>query len=135
MSTLVIIAALLAVGHCVSYDTDYDQNFVYSCPDGEYLKTIESVHDNRKEDRVFKFGCQRLTDNPAWVEAQMDKCEWTNYVNDFDQLFEFQCVNDHVITGISSYHDNGKEDRRYKFQCCQPDGYIIRGGNSVHDNG
>ncbi|KAK3779355.1 hypothetical protein RRG08_052577 [Elysia crispata] len=126
--------------------TDWDQHFTFSCPDNQMLKTIESIHDNGKEDRV---------------PLSLSGCEWSGYANDWDQLLEFQCHNDAVITGVDSVHDNGKEDRRYKFRCCNPvglvshaceytgivnnydahllyrapDGMAIKGVSSRHDNG
>ncbi len=66
------------------------------------------------------------------------------------------------MTGVSSYHSNDHEDRRWKFQCCKADDYsttkcsktgyvnnwdgqmsyrtdsekdFITGTTSVHDNG
>jgi hypothetical protein len=30
------------------------------------------------------------------------------------------CPGNGFIAGLSSYHDNGKEDRRWKFYCCTP---------------
>lgn len=32
-----------------------------------------------------------------------------------------------VISGVHSYHDNGKEDRRWKYNCCFVDGYCYDG--------
>ncbi|XP_005099814.2 hemagglutinin/amebocyte aggregation factor [Aplysia californica] len=122
--------------------------------------SILSVHDNNKEDRVFDFTCIPLIllyFPETFVELT---CEWSNYVNDFDQLIEYQCPNDNVVAGISSYHDNHPEDRRFKFYCCRPndlvthgceytgyvnsydqllnytvpDGWVLRGMTSVHDN-
>ncbi|XP_035826016.1 hemagglutinin/amebocyte aggregation factor [Aplysia californica] len=155
----VVLVVLLPLASGVSWMTDYDQQFTYECPEQHYLQTIESVHDNHKEDRVFNFGCAPMS--TFFSGNELDSCEWTGYVNDFDALMEFQCHNDYIIAGISSYHDNGKEDRRFKFQCCKPgslvahacsytayintydhvlqyrvpDGYAIRGVNSIHDNG
>lgn len=65
------------------------------------------------------------------------------------------------MNGIQSYHDNGREDRRFKIRCCRapnkkthecfitaylnnwdrffdysaPSGYVFAGTVSVHDNG
>lgn len=45
------------------------------------------------------------------------------YVNDFDQPLVFQCPHGGVLDGVSSYHDNHREDRRFKFYCCEKPGY------------
>ncbi|GFS03043.1 hemagglutinin/amebocyte aggregation factor [Elysia marginata] len=52
--------------------TDWDQHFTFSCPDNQMLKTIESIHDNGKEDRVFNFGCSPLPGGAA-----LTGCEWS----------------------------------------------------------
>ncbi|GFO48454.1 hemagglutinin/amebocyte aggregation factor [Plakobranchus ocellatus] len=153
---IILITLALAIGTSSAWMTDWDQHFTFSCPDNEMLKTIESIHDNGKEDRVFNFGC-----TPVPFGASLSGCEWSGYANDYDKLLEFQCHNDAVITGIDSVHDNGKEDRRYKFRCCNPvglvthaceytgiinnydahllyrapDGMAIKGVSSRHDNG
>ena len=46
------------------------------------------------------------------------------YVNDWDEVIAFQCPQNGYITGIDSYHDNGHEDRRFKFRCCELTGNI-----------
>ena len=50
----------------------------------------------------------------------------SDYINEFDQPLTFQCPNDGFITGTESVHDNRKEDRRFKFQCCE-----IQGGHTA----
>ena len=44
----------------------------------------------------------------------------TGYVNDFDAPVLYTCPNGGYLNGVSSFHDNKKEDRRYKFRCCTP---------------
>merc|ERR1712002_357136 len=159
---LLFILSLISLPliQCVSYDTEFDQPFSFECTQGEYIKTIESEHDNGKEDRRFKFGCIPLK-TFFGDAATIGKCEWSGYANDFDKVMAFTCPNNMILGGVSSYHDNGKEDRRYKFQCCAPenmvahtcsltdwvntfdnnmnyrvpDGFAIHGVDSIHDNG
>ncbi|KAL0196377.1 hypothetical protein M9458_009949, partial [Cirrhinus mrigala] len=64
-----------------------------------------SQHDDGFEDRVWEFGCE-ITFDPA------ADCFLSPYANDFDQAFTYECPPDHIITGMSSYHDDGFEDRR-----------------------
>lgn len=162
LASLVYVTCWLGVVH-TAWMTEYDKQFQIECPAGEYLQKIESTHDNRKEDRVFNFYCARVNSTELHIS---DSCEWTEYVNDFDELFEFQCWDDNVIAGVSSYHDNHDEDRRFKFLCCKPavtdaavavithscnytdwlndfdkpfsysvpDGWVLRGVISVHNN-
>ena len=45
-------------------------------------------------------------------------CKYSDYVNDFDQKFKFQCPGKKVLVGTESYHSNKQEDRRFRFECC-----------------
>ena len=47
------------------------------------------------------------------------------YVNNWDEVIAFQCPQNGYITGIDSYHDNGPEDRRFKFRCCETTGKLL----------
>ncbi|KAM5169885.1 hemagglutinin/amebocyte aggregation factor-like [Mantella aurantiaca] len=73
---------------------------------------IISIHDNKREDRVWDFQCQDTFSNT-------DSCYWTEYINDFDEEFTFICPFGSVMSGLESYHSNSKEDRRWKFHCCK----------------
>ncbi|KAM4021737.1 hemagglutinin/amebocyte aggregation factor-like [Anomaloglossus baeobatrachus] len=114
---------------------------------------INSVHDNKAEDRVWGFGCQNTFYNPG-------SCFWTGYVNEFDQEFTFTCPFGLVLSLMHSYHNNDKEDRRWRFLCCNgetavqsncrwsgyvndfdnylrwdaPPNYHLVGAHSYHDN-
>ncbi|CAL1547710.1 unnamed protein product [Lymnaea stagnalis] len=138
-----------------SWMTAFDAHFQFACPAGQSLKHLDSVHDNHHEDRVWNFSCSVP---PHGVS--LSECEWSGYQNNFDELLEFQCPNESVITGIESIHDNRYEDRKWSFQCCNPEGfvthgcvytqyvntydnmltyrvpddYVLRGVDSVHDN-
>lgn len=71
-----------------------------------FIWCLRSEHDNRKEDRRWDFRCRdTFTVTPS--------CFDSGYVNDFDLTLNFQCPSNYVIAGMSSYHDNRKEDRRY----------------------
>ena len=43
----------------------------------------------------------------------------SGYVNGWDQPVSFTCGHLESIVGFSSYHDNGKEDRRWRFKCAK----------------
>lgn len=55
-----------------------------------------------------------------------------DYVNDFDKPVVFQCPNGGVMDGVHSYHDNGAEDRRFRFYCCEKPGYVQKQSFSFH---
>jgi len=46
-------------------------------------------------------------------------CRWTGYVNSWDDRLKWYAPGKAVIVGAESYHDNGKEDRRWKFYYCE----------------
>ena len=49
-------------------------------------------------------------------------CEMTkDFVNAYDKGLEYTCPDNKVLAGVSSVHNNVKEDRRWKFKCCDID--------------
>ncbi|XP_071172822.1 dermatopontin-like [Mytilus edulis] len=151
--SLFIIIFMLHPTNGYVWANTYDKPFEYLCKDGTAISQIHSVHNNHYEDRIFAFQC-RVTEI-----QQHTLCNWSQYANAFDQFFSFQCVNHGFITGIQSYHDNGYEDRKFKFHCCEiqemdvtecyftnpnpfdatftataRENYVFRGVTSIHDN-
>ncbi|XP_063443349.1 hemagglutinin/amebocyte aggregation factor-like [Mytilus trossulus] len=110
---LFIIIFTLHSANGYNWANTYDKPFEFVCPAGTAISEIHSEHDNHHEDRIFAFQC-RVTEI-----KQHTLCHWSSYANDFDQFFSYQCANHGFITGIQSYHDNGHEDRKFKFHCCE----------------
>ncbi len=75
----------------------YNQNILFPCL---------SQHHNHHEDRLWEFGCKDTFDSAS-------DCFLSPNVNDFDQKFTFECPPHHIMTGMSSYHNNKREDRRW----------------------
>ncbi|KAM4676748.1 hemagglutinin/amebocyte aggregation factor-like isoform 1-T1 [Discoglossus pictus] len=98
------------------YWTNYincmDEQFSFTCPFGSVISGLQSYHNNRQEDRRWKFYCC------AASEVYTKYCYWTHYVNNFDAYMHWQVPRDNYLVGISSYHDDYTEDRRFKFQYC-----------------
>ncbi|KAA0720723.1 Millepora cytotoxin-1 [Triplophysa tibetana] len=111
-----LYAGLLVNGQELRWENGYDQEVNFACPAGGSISYIKSQHDNRPEDRMWEFGCKHTFD--AGTE-----CFWTPYVNDFDQKLNYECPSNYVVSGMSSYHSNKHEDRRWKFYCCRSSGY------------
>ena len=42
-----------------------------------------------------------------------------DYWNGWDAHFARSCPSPRVMVGVESYHDNGREDRRFRFKCCE----------------
>ncbi len=90
----------------------YDQLHKIECPSGLGLYTVTTEHSNHHEDRIFTYTCRDVAPK-ATVS-----CYWTGYVNNYDDPVFFQCPANQYLGGTESRHDNGKEDRQFKFQCC-----------------
>lgn len=104
---LIVISVVPSVH---AWQNGYDQNHQRQCPNGQSIKEITSMHHNGAEDRRFDVRCQSTGANQG--------CFWTNYINNWDQPILYLCPDNKVLSGISSYHNNRAEDRRYKFYCC-----------------
>ncbi|KTF87780.1 hypothetical protein cypCar_00038690 [Cyprinus carpio] len=110
VALFLILTGLL--GRAQGWDNNYDEPLNFNCPAGQSISSITSENSNYHEDRRWEFGCQATF-------GQSAECYWTNYINDFDQVLLFECPAEHVIAGISSYHNNYYEDRRWRFHCCR----------------
>ncbi|XP_012946370.1 dermatopontin-like [Aplysia californica] len=146
------VLAICVVGYTQAYQNDWDGPHNFQCRHGEYVTSVHSVHDNRREDRRWQLGC-------GGNEAS-GSCRWSVYANSWDGPLHHLCPHNMVVAGVSSYHNNRKEDRLFKFRCCAlagktitncyltnwvnywdapmnfqvPPGRAITGAHSVHDN-
>jgi len=100
-------------GSCCFSDevNEWDKPVDFTCPINQVLSGISSRHDNKKEDRLWKFQC---CDN----NVKLSGCYYTVYMNDWDKELKLSVSGSKVIHGLYSYHDNKKEDRRWKFELC-----------------
>ena len=64
---------------------------------------MHSYHSDPHEDRRFKFKCCRTSKNCA------RSCVWTGYVNNWDGYMNYNVPYGYYLTGVNSYHDNGRE--------------------------
>ncbi|MEE6477739.1 hypothetical protein FKM82_011612 [Ascaphus truei] len=94
------------------YINNFDEAFDFTCPFGSVLSGMDSYHDNKKEDRRWKFYCC------SGEVAIGHSCKWSGYVNSFDGYLRWDAPINYYLVGASSYHDNDKEDRRWKYQYC-----------------
>jgi hypothetical protein len=56
-----------------------------------------------------------------WKHNGFDAVVSHEYVNAMDEEFEYHCPSKFVLQGYESYHDNGHEDRRWKYSCRRVD--------------
>jgi len=95
------------------WKNNWDGYLSYTCPSNQVLFGVESYHNNHREDRRWRFQCCRVSSG-----VTVKKESWTGYLNDWDGKLKYQCpAANQAIVGLSSYHDNKKEDRRWKVRC------------------
>ena len=94
--------------------------FPSACENSSAITNIFSVHDNDREDRVWTFGCTPLSGGST-------KCEWTDYINDWDQSMDYSAPDNYFISGFSSFHSNDREDRIWKVKVCEQQGKCFTG--------
>ncbi|XP_075458756.1 hemagglutinin/amebocyte aggregation factor-like [Ascaphus truei] len=93
---------------------NYNQTLHFVCPGHQSISLIISEHQDGYKDRLWDLGCKKTF-------SKLSLCYWTDYVNKFDRNFDFSCPFGTAITGMDSYYDNKKEDRRWKYFCCKGD--------------
>jgi len=105
--------AIALLGCALAWQNNWDRPHRLECGSGQYITRIQSYHHNHYEDRRWHASCSRA----AGVRADKS-CRWSGWVNGWDAMLSFTCGAGQVITGMNSYHDNGREDRRFQFKCC-----------------
>jgi len=118
MFRLLLIALILASGSLAEedcgvadWDSEYDEPYTFKCPDDtrQAISSVESCHDNWKEDRIWNYGC---SDIPGTLDTFQ-----TSANTPYDEKWEVVCPTNSVMTGHHSVHDNRKEDRTWTFTC------------------
>lgn len=119
------------------------------------ISTIQSIHEDSYEDRVWKFICQsdlNITSSCSWKR--------NGRVNNLDGSFSYICPRKGHIVGMDASTLNGYyKDREFNIKCCNgavkrkncrwthyvhdwdarmnynvPSGYFLAGASSYHDN-
>ena len=80
---------------------------------------FDSYHNHHREDRRWKFYF-------GSTDLRCVQGNWSGYKNSWDGDLSFSCPDRAVLNGVTSTHDNGREDRRWKFRCCElPDNVSV----------
>jgi len=108
-----VILALALLGCALAWQNSWDRPHNFQCSGGQYINRIRSYHHNHYEDRRWLAYCTRV----SGIKADKS-CSWTGWVNSWDGILSYTCPAGKVITGMYSQHDNGREDRLFKFKCC-----------------
>jgi len=94
------------------YVNDLNEEFNFQADNDEMITGIQSYHISSHEDRVWTFFSGGATG------VSCSRKSWTSWKNDWDGPLNFECGSNQVLAGIGSKHDNHREDRRWKFCCC-----------------
>lgn len=134
-----------------NWANDWDDDVNYNCGKGYSISRIRSIHRDCIEDRIWAFSCES--------NSAAQHCSWSHTLNSYDGVLDYKCPHDGFISGIYSWHLNGREDRRFQFKCCHshswqrkncrwsfltdydrpftyytPYGYYLAGAYSFHHN-
>merc|ERR1711998_331804 len=86
-----------------------------------YVSGLRAWHNNGREDRRFS----PLVTNIGSTQTGRILTGW---VNNMDGRFDYTCPHNKAIVGFYSYHNNGNEDRRWRFYCAGFHGVGFRAG-------
>ncbi|KAK3804421.1 hypothetical protein RRG08_006720 [Elysia crispata] len=95
------------------YVNDWDEAITFMCPPNQLLAGVYSVHNNDFEDRQMKFKCCKDSNYKTY------SCELSDYLNEYDEVLDYNVPNGFVLTGWYSVHSNKREDRRHKMETCR----------------
>jgi len=95
-----------------SYRNSFDRYFMHTGVHSKVITGLTSYHNNRKEDRRFRIYLAGLSG------VHCKRSWWSNYINGWDGPMDYQCGGNRAMIGLASWHNNRKEDRRYKVRCC-----------------
>merc|ERR1712046_74339 len=87
-----------------------------------YFSGLHSTHSNHREDRLFK---PLLTN----IGSTQSSTHWSGWINNWDAQWHYDCPNNMAVMGMISYHDNRKEDRRWRISCASFHGIAISRDN------
>jgi hypothetical protein len=97
-----------------SSSSGYKDKSLIDCPVDSVLGEIKSTFKGIfVKDRLWSYTCHRFNN---WTT---DDCRWTDWVSSYDEEFDFECGDQHVIAGMESSYHTFDQDRRFKFKCCR----------------
>ena len=96
----------------VQWQNVFDRPLSKMCVGTEGMYKVSSIYHGGFRDRRWKWECRSVGGDGH------KKCSSTGYVNEWDLPMNFMCPANQYLAGVYSIHDNGREDRRWKFTCC-----------------
>nr|XP_023671039.1 hemagglutinin/amebocyte aggregation factor-like [Paramormyrops kingsleyae] len=95
-----------------NYVNSFDEQFTFVCPNNYVMTGMGSIHDDKYGDRRWQFQCCQTYNYCNY------NCQWTPYVNFYDEEFTWLVPSMNYLVGAESVHSNSYEDRRWKFYYC-----------------
>jgi len=89
---------------------NWDARFDYSCPHNKAVVGLISYHHNGAEDRRWRVRCA------AFHGVTIHKNAWPGWQTNWDATWSIGCGHAPMV-GLSSYHNNHREDRRFRIRC------------------
>ena len=97
-----------------NWANDWDRPLNYTCADGSFMVGMNSVHDNKKEDRRFRFACAHMSASTTGQAFSTGSCKSTA-TSQYDKPWT---LGGGAVIGMNSTHSNGAEDRITSLQYC-----------------
>ena len=106
----------------VCYRNDWDGDLHVECPSRNAIFKFQSIDDNGREDRLWRFDCKKvhrlflvlcavnLKEIPLRLSLMVH--QWFYGINEWDRPMHFICPANYYLAGVRSRHDNRKEDRK-----------------------
>ena len=104
----------------LQWQNTYDGRLSRACPTGEGVYRVRSEYSRGHGDRRWDFQCRKV------VQEGTPTCTQSSYINQFQEYISFMCGKNQYIGGVESYHENSKEDRRWKYTCCSAASQVTR---------
>merc|ERR1711868_288646 len=96
--------------HLTGWVNNMDGGFTYTCPTNQAIVGFYSYHNNGNEDRKWRFYCA------SFHGVGFRQGAWPVWQTSWDAYWNLNCGHNPAI-GWSSYHDNRREDRRWRIRC------------------
>jgi len=96
--------------YVTGYVNNWDGYMQFTCPGDRVITGFRSYHHNGREDRRWRVECS------SFAHLGVRKGGWPGWQTSWDAPFHIGCGNRPMV-GISSTHNNHKEDRIWRVQC------------------
>uniref|UniRef100_A0A3B3TDP0 Hemagglutinin/amebocyte aggregation factor n=1 Tax=Paramormyrops kingsleyae TaxID=1676925 RepID=A0A3B3TDP0_9TELE len=86
-----------------NYVNSFDEQFTFVCPNNYVMTGMGSIHDDKYGDRRWQFQCCQTYNYCNY------NCQWTPYVNFYDEEFTWLVPSMNYLVGAESVHSNSYE--------------------------